>query len=293
VRVALVGYNGYWGQKLGRVLTQLNHEIVAQIDKRNVDRLPQIDADAAIIATPPATHYGIAMTAMKAEMDVLVEKPMTLKSGEAKALAQYAKDHERVLSVDSTFCHTKAFEFLAALDEPVLHYQSLRMAQPMPQAVIPASWDLVVHDLSILANLDALPREGGYGAQDYGVAQCGFVLPSGGSAFIMASRMWPIKERSITIHFPSGAYLWTLGSLQTFVPGAMSSDFVVREDDEPLKRLINDFELRCFNREIEGLTDGEHGLATVAAVERVFSERVLCQNRPSKVGDWMLGRASV
>ncbi|MFM7366962.1 MAG: Gfo/Idh/MocA family protein, partial [Sphaerospermopsis kisseleviana] len=48
------------------------------------------DVSAVVLATPAPTHYQLAMTALKAGKDVFVEKPMTLRTQEAKALAEYA-----------------------------------------------------------------------------------------------------------------------------------------------------------------------------------------------------------
>jgi len=276
MRVALIGYNGYWGQKLARVLKDCGIKIEQWLDRTNSDELGRVRVDAAVIATPPDTHFKLGMQALEHGLDVLIEKPMTLKHDQARRLVDKAHDMDCVLSVDSTFCHTAAMEFLLNLDEPVISYQSLRMAPPMPQATIPAGWDLIVHDLSILDVLGSIDfNTEGIGAQDGSVAQCAFHLSTGGSAFIMSSRMWPCKERSITIHFPSGAFYWTLGSLQTFKPDSMSSEIVVNEKEEPLKRLIKDFEQRCLRRDLAGITDGLHGARVVNVLERMFPDAAL------------------
>lgn len=287
MRFALVGYSGYWGSKLGRVLRDLDHDVVAEIDSQSEgDALLEAEADAAIIATPPATHFELAMQAMEGEMDVLIEKPMTLSVGQAMILQERALDEGLVLSIDSTFCHTAAFDYLKNIDEPIITYQSIRMAPPMPQAVIPAGWDLIVHDLSILEALDELPMRG-FGAQYDDVSQATFLLQNGGAALIMASRMWPMKERGITIQYPSGAFFWTLGSLQTFKPGSMREDILVTEPEEPLRRLINDFERRCLNRELDGLTDGRHGASVVSSLARVFPDISLVRDRPGGDRSWV------
>lgn len=268
MRIVLIGSSGYWGQKLARVLTELGFDYVA-VDRNTIAGFDFVNCgcDAAIIATPPATHYELAMRCMRARMDVLVEKPMGTTHGQATVMADYAVKHGLVLSVDSTFCHTKSFAYLKALRLPLLSYQSIRLAPPMPQAQIGAGWDLIVHDLAILQGLGCLAR-GGVGIEDGEVAQCAFELPSGGSAFILASRAWPEKERSVTLHFPGQTFMWDLKGLYR-VP--FDDDVpVVVEDEEPLKRLIQDFELRCVERHLGGITDGTHGAEVVGCLERLF-----------------------
>lgn len=281
MKFILVGYSGYWGRKLARVITELGHTIAHQIDRNNVKDLDSVTADAVIIATPPDTHYGLTMKAMQQGMDVLVEKPMAMKGWHAAALADFAKKEGIVLSVDSTFLHSAAFKFLKDLGEPLLSYQSIRLAPPMPQAQINAGWDLIVHDLSILHRLGAINgKSHGMGIEDGAVAQAAFNLPTGGSAFIMASRVWPRKVREVVLHFPKGAYLWTLNGICT----TSNWEPVVEEKEEPLKRLIMDFEDRCKNRKIEGLSDGLHGAEVCGVLERLFPN-----HSPFRLGQGSMG----
>lgn len=269
MRVALVGV-GYWGSKLRRVLKELGHDIVAEIDRDGVYVIGETDADAAVIATPPGTHFEIAMAAMLSGMDVLVEKPMATSYTDAATMQAYAQDNRRVLSVDHTFVHSDAFDFFNKIEEPLRYYQSIRLAPPMPQAVIPASWDLVVHDFGILHALGAEFIDG-YGSQDEDVAQA-VVQLNGGSAFIMGSRAWPLKQREITMHFPSSAYLWSPDGWSRLDPSGAVLSTTRLESIETLKKVINDFEIRCEEREIGGITDGAHGAEVVGWLERMYGQ---------------------
>lgn len=263
MRFILVGHTGYWGKKLARNIEDCGHSYFG-IDQSNVDEFNPDKGDAVIIATPPDTHYFWAMRAMKMGLDVLVEKPMAMLYSQAKAMQDFAEKHLLVLSVDSTFVHTRAFEHLKGLQEPLLSYQSIRLAPPMPQAKITAGWDLIVHDLSIIQGLSSIDHNA-IGVEDGPIAQCGLELSSGGTAFIFASRAWPTKERSVTLHFPSGTYLWTLSGVEKIGTGQ-----VAVEGKEPLKRLIEDFALRCTERLLSGVSDGAHGAEVVKCLERLF-----------------------
>lgn len=277
MKLALVGYSGYWGQKLARAATALGHTIVHKIDRSNIDDIDHVRADAAIIATPPNTHYSLAMRAMRNGLDVLVEKPMALSLKDAVAMTDYAMEEGLVLSVDSTFLHTASAEFLLDLGGSLLSYQSVRLAPPMPQAQINAAWDLVVHDIAILHRLSGAIVPG-LGSVDGAVAQAALPLQSGGSAFIMASRVWTHKVREIVLHYPSGTYLWTLDGL------SKEGKKIVEEKEEPLKRLIRDFEKRCLERQALGLTDGIHGTEVVGCLDRLFPHHT-----PFQIGQGRMG----
>lgn len=284
MRIALLGYSGYWGQKLARILSESND--VVGVDTTNSGDLADIldSAQAAVVATPPDTHYKLGMQCLKAGLDVLVEKPMAMRASQAKEMAAFAQKEGLVLSVDSTFLHTKAFDYLKSLDKPLLSYQSIRLAPPMPQAQIPAGWDLICHDISIIQGLSSLDFSG-VGVEDGSIAQCAFELPSGGSAFIFASRHWPTKVRSIALHYPGGVYLWTLEGLAKVGKDCL----VAKEDQEPLGRMLSDFLTRCQERQIEGVTDGLHGAEVVGCLERLFPANTALRMGGRVMGNGLCG----
>ena len=63
---------------------------------------------AVHIATPNRTHYPLAKMALEAGKDVLIEKPMTLRSSEAYELVYLAESLGRVLQVGHIFRHNNA-----------------------------------------------------------------------------------------------------------------------------------------------------------------------------------------
>ena len=83
-----------------------NAELVAVCDMRKVDNpkiaslpfyekledmLANCDADAVVAATPSFTHFNLAKTCLEAGKHVLVEKPISLCSFDAKRLGEIAK----------------------------------------------------------------------------------------------------------------------------------------------------------------------------------------------------------
>lgn len=275
MRIVLFGHRGYWGQKLARVALELGHTCVG-IDQG--DHFDGSEGEAAIIATPPDTHFPLAMKCMNLGMDVLVEKPMATSVEEAITMTDYALHHGLVLSVDSTFLHTAAADHLLELGGGLLSYQSIRVATTMPQAKINAAWDLIVHDLAILQRLSGVLVPG-IGVVDGEVAQAALPLPTGGSAFIMASRAWTRKVREIILFYAHGTYEWTLDGL------SMDGKCIVTETEEPLRRLVKDFVDRCLDRSMTGLTDGLHGTEVVGCLERLFSNNSSFQPGKGKMGN--------
>jgi predicted dehydrogenase len=59
--------------------------------------------DAAVVVTPAQTHFEICRDLLDAGKDVFVEKPITLKSAEAKQLTELAKRNGLILQVGHIF----------------------------------------------------------------------------------------------------------------------------------------------------------------------------------------------
>lgn len=57
------------------------------------------DLDLLILGTPPATHYPLAKAALEAGLDVVVDKPFTVRSAEGEELIRLAERLGRVLTV--------------------------------------------------------------------------------------------------------------------------------------------------------------------------------------------------
>ena len=122
LRMGAIGC-GYWGPNLIRNFIEIpGAQIVAISDlqqeplNRMMQRFPQIQAstrnyrdlfemnlDAVVIATPPATHYEIARDCMEHGLHVLVEKPITLDSEDAAKLIKVAEKNNVILMVGHTF----------------------------------------------------------------------------------------------------------------------------------------------------------------------------------------------
>ena len=138
MNVAILGV-GYWGKKIVSEYAQLAkrnscvglHSVCDLLEEnlkfcagnyrvpymtkyhKEVIACPEIDA--IHICTPNETHYEICREALEAGKHVLVEKPMTLNSGEAYKLVDLARAKNLVLSVGHIFRFNKALEKVRSL----------------------------------------------------------------------------------------------------------------------------------------------------------------------------------
>jgi predicted dehydrogenase len=114
VKVGLIGY-GYAGKvlhapliravpglKLTTVASSKPDEVRADLGDVRVcspAEMMQADVDVIVIVTPNTEHFPLAMAAMKAGKDVVVDKPFTLNLAEAQQLVDFARANKRMLTV--------------------------------------------------------------------------------------------------------------------------------------------------------------------------------------------------
>jgi predicted dehydrogenase len=115
-RILLIGL-GRWGANHLRVLQSMPVELfVAEHDpeRLNASGVPQShrtsDArllfpviDAAVVVTPAHSHFELCRDLLEAGKDVFVEKPISLKSAEARQLSELAKRNGLILQVGHIF----------------------------------------------------------------------------------------------------------------------------------------------------------------------------------------------
>jgi len=115
-RILLIGL-GRWGANHLRVLQSMPIDLF--VAERDLERLNSSaisqshrtdDAhslfpiiDAAVVVTPAQTHFEICRDLLEAGKDVFVEKPISLKSMQAKELTELAKRNGLILQVGHIF----------------------------------------------------------------------------------------------------------------------------------------------------------------------------------------------
>lgn len=174
VGIGIVGY-GYWGPNLARNFSSAaGGQLIGICDQRAqrleaaarsypsckvTSRFDELLANPAIhavaICTPGSTHFTLAQRAILAGKDVLVEKPMTTTTEEARQLIDLARQHRRILGVDHTFLYAEAVQKIKSLIQSgeigqVLYIDSVRTNLGLFQPDHNVIYDLAPHELSML-----------------------------------------------------------------------------------------------------------------------------------------------
>ena len=334
MRVGVVGC-GYWGSKHVRVLHGIPEVTqVAAID-RIQDRLlslkrgfPQLatytnledaldDVDAVIIATPPRTHASLAMAAIAAGKSVLVEKPLAIRTVDARQMLEAASSRGVVLMVGHTFEYNAAVWKLRELVQQgelgrVYYMDSARLNLGLYQPDVNVVWDLAPHDVSIFNYvLGAVPesvqawgsRHGHHLLEDVAYLRLLYRNPDV-TANIHVSWLDPCKVRRTTVVGSSKMAVYNdlsaderirvfdkglvapseEGNLQdlpmSYRYGEIRAPYVTFE--EPLSVQDREF-VSCVLNGVRPATDGNNGLTVVRVLE--CAERSLPTGRPVRLDE--------
>ncbi len=230
VNIAVIGC-GYWGPNLIRNFYQIENSHLKFICDSNEARLNSIgrmyphvakttnykdvlnskEVDAVVIATPIHTHHPLAKEALEAGKHILIEKPMTKSSMEAKELIDLAEKKGKILMVGHTFEYSpsvnKVKELLTGGTVGKLaHIEARRHNLGRLQSDYNVVWDLAPHDISILLyttgsavdKVRAITHKGYLINNTDSIAQIDVMLKNNVSAHLSMSWLYPKKMRDMT-----------------------------------------------------------------------------------------------
>ncbi len=319
LKVGAIGC-GYWGPNLIRNFVEISDTemcAVADLDRAQLDRIkvrfPQINLvtkdfrefftlglDAVVISTPPATHYKIASECIQNGLHVLVEKPLTTNSKDARRLIQLAEKHNRVLMVGHTFEYNAAVhvlkEMITSGELGEIHYiDAVRASLGLFHPTMNVIWDLAPHDISILIHLleltpHSVTARGAACVQKTveDVAYLTLMFPNNILSHIRMSWLDPCKTRRVTVVGSKKMVVYddveshekikvydkrvkairrtdTYGDFQfAYHYGNIVSPFIHFE--EPLRVECTHF-IECIRENKRPLTDGYSGLRVVEIIE--------------------------
>jgi UDP-2-acetamido-3-amino-2,3-dideoxy-glucuronate N-acetyltransferase len=253
------------------------------------------DVAAVVIATPAPTHAALALQALEAGKDVLIEKPMALTPAEGERLVETARRLNRVLMVGHVLEYHPAVRTLQELiGEGALgriqYIYSNRLNLGRIRTEENALWSFAPHDAAItLRLLGAMPEEvschdGTY--LNHGVADVTLTslrFPGNVRAHIFVSWLHPFKEHRFIVvgdrqmavfddtrPWPEKLMLyphrvdWLGGQL----PVAHKAEAVPvpLKEVEPLWEECEHF-LHCVVTRQQPLTNGESGLQVLRTLE--------------------------
>ncbi len=229
VKVGVIGA-GYWGPNLIRNFFENPQTSLVGVADLREERLkyihgtyPQVIAtkdykelldqglDAVVIATPTPTHHALAKECLSRGLNVMVEKPITLRSEHAEELIEIADKNGCVLMVGHTFEYNPAVRALKELmksgDVGEIYYlDTARLNLGLFQGGLNAMWDLAPHDISILLYLmDQDPISvNAFGTacvfkETHDVIYMNLVFPNNLLAHVHVSWLDPCKVRRVTV----------------------------------------------------------------------------------------------
>jgi len=114
--------------------------------------------DAVVIATPAATHFDLAISALKSGKHVLVEKPMARTVEEVEKIGALAKKNDLTAMVGHTFLYNSAVRYLKQLIDSgelgeIRYIYSQRLNLGRIRSDVDALWNFAPHDVSIVQYL--------------------------------------------------------------------------------------------------------------------------------------------
>ena len=305
--VALLG-TGAWGRNHARVLVEAGvlaraFDPDAEALARSVPedlRASSLDAlladpmvRAVVIATPARTHHELALRALEAGHDVLVEKPLTLDLSQGEELVRLASLRERVLMVGHVTLYHPGIEALkrqvdAGAVGAVRYLYSNRLNLGTVREEEDILWSFAPHDVAVLLHLlGRMPERvracgGSYLRSDRAdVTVTHLDFPRGVRAHIFVSWLHPFKEHRLVVIGESGMLVFTdgagggelvfydhpLDSMEGPLPPPRDEGREVAFDrSEPLRAEVDHF-LRCIAERSVPRSGGRHGLSVLRVLD--------------------------
>ncbi len=193
---------------LERIRQQFPH---VKTTTRLDDLLEDKTLDGIVIATIAPTHFDVASKALRAGKHVMVEKPMTLTTGDAVELTDLAQRLHRVLMVGHLLEYHPIIRHIRTLIESgelgeVCYLYQQRLNLGTIRADENAWWSLAPHDISVANRLlGAAPISVQCRGQDIvnaGVADVVFATleyPGARLAHVHVSWLDPQKSRKLVV----------------------------------------------------------------------------------------------
>ncbi len=305
-RVAVVGA-GAWGRNIVRNLAELgalaavvdpSAEIRAGLQQqypglRSFAEFASIlsgDYDAVAIAAPVPLHYELGCAALKAGLDVFIEKPITQTSREAEELSNLARARKRVLMAGHLLLYQPAVRWMKhylqseELGELYgVHLERLTLGRV--RSVESVLWDLGVHDIAVILDLAAEQplriRAAGHRilrAHLEDDIYVHFDFPSGLRADLHTSWLWPETQRRMIVRGDKGMLIYNeVQQTVTLYRKTVTSDLkhhdegselIYQGHGQPLRLEMEHFLARIRDRK-PALSDGRSAVAVMRVMEEV------------------------
>lgn len=248
------------------------------------------ECDAVMIATPTPTHYEIALAAIQAGKDVLVEKPVTPNSETARDLAETARQAGRILMVGHLLLYQPAILWIKEYIEAghlgqLFSIRHERLNLGRARSAENVLWDIGVHDMAVMLYIAGKQprRVRGTGHRLLGLPVedevhvhlefCGGIRGN-----LHTSWLWPEMTRRTIVRGAKGMLVydetaqsvtlhrkWIDKSLQNHDQG---SALLYQGDGQPLRLELEHF-IDCIRTRRMPRSSGESAVDVMATLERI------------------------
>lgn len=313
---------GHWGPNYIRIFSSFDDVVVkyaCDLSKPKLDRIhhqfPQVTVtqdfnallrdpavDALVVATPSSTHFEVAKAALEAGKHILVEKPITLTTGDALALVKLAEEKKRTIFVGHTFLYNpgvrKMKEIIDAGKLGAIYYlTATRTHLGLVREDVNVAWDLAPHDIAIFNYLlgQTPIRVDAFGVCHLkkGREDAVFIhllYPNSVLGQIHVSWVDSNKERTVKVIGSEARVIFNdidnLERVKIFEKGIRRPpdyntfgefQLLLRDGDivspriepaEPLKVMCTEF-IDCLRKGTRPLTDGQSGYEVVRVMEQI------------------------
>lgn len=303
MNVAVIGC-GSWGRNHIRVYNDLGSaSLTAIADMNNVTAkefgerysvdwytepekiFERKDVEAVSICTPTVTHADLAMKAIEAGKHVLVEKPMTNTTDEARGLIKAAERHGVHLAVGFVErfnpAISEALKVISSgeIGEVILAHTRRVSRRPLRIGDVGVIKDLAIHDIDIVNQLFKTEAKNVFASagsiahefEDY--ANIIVCFDNNRSAFIETNWLTPRKVRTLTITGTEGLISVEYITQQVIVENNERLYQPFLTYGEPLLRELNSFMNSILSDESPEVT-GEDGIRALEISEAAIQSAV-------------------
>ena len=146
-RLGLIG-RGKWGRNIERTLLSLGEVSIIAIAR---DEPLRRDLDGVLIASPSATHAGLALPYIQAGIATFIEKPMATSVADAQRIREATERSQAAVFVGHLQLYNPAFLALLKLLPALgpIRYVLCDSANGNPRTDSSVLWDWLPHDLSM------------------------------------------------------------------------------------------------------------------------------------------------
>lgn len=246
--------------------------------------------DAFVVATPAQTHADIADALFRAGKHVLVEKPMTLNTADARRILAASEAAGKTLMVGHLLLFQPAIQFIKRyLDEGKLGgiYTLTQRRSKLGRArrVENVLWSFGVHDVAVLLYLvgkaPVETRTSGHSGVTKGIeddVHLHMRFGNGILANLHNSWLWPRVERELIITGEKGMLVYDEISqkvifhhkrIDSELQNVDEGEEVVFEGaDQPLRLELGHF-IECCETGRRPIADGVNGISVVQVLENL------------------------